>query len=107
VRRACALRVLPDFAVGTDHARLPRGSARMRRPSHHTVPYPLGPTHASNLKLLCRMQARWRTLERGDRILEGIAAGTPRSSCRSDGEEAPLAGHALQLVRAAFLELDP
>jgi hypothetical protein len=27
----------------------------MRRPSHHTVPYPLGPTHASNLKLLCRM----------------------------------------------------
>ena len=46
-------------------------------------------------------KARWRTLERGDRILEGIAAGPSHSSCRSDGEEAPFAGHALELVSAA------
>src|ERR1700757_4718753 len=32
-------------------------------------------------------QTRWRTLERGDRILEGIVAGPSRSSCRSFSAE--------------------
>ena len=32
----------------------------------HTIPYPVGPTQAANLKCLCRKQARRRTLERGN-----------------------------------------
>jgi hypothetical protein len=53
----------------------------------HTIPYSQGGgTHASNLKCYCRTQ---------------------RLHKLRDGEEAPLAGHALELVRAAILELDP
>jgi hypothetical protein len=45
----------------------------------HTIPYPAGPTHPSNLKCLCRRQ---------------------RLHKLRDGEEAPFAEHALQLVSA-------
>ncbi|WP_408632353.1 HNH endonuclease signature motif containing protein [Mycobacterium basiliense] len=31
----------------------------------HTVPYPLGPTHASNLKLLCRIHHRLKSFYAG------------------------------------------
>ncbi len=51
----------------------------------HTVAWPSGPTHPSNLKPYCRNPP----LRRGD------------------GEEAPLTGHTLELIRAALLELEP
>ncbi len=54
----------------------------------HSVPFPLGPTHPSNLKLLCRYHRVHKLLR------------------RSDGEQSPLAGHALELVSAALLELE-
>jgi hypothetical protein len=52
----------------------------------HTGPYPIGPTHASNTKCYCRFH---------------------RVHKLRDGEETPFAEHALQLVRAAVLELEP
>ena len=55
----------------------------------HTVPYPVGPTHASNLKCLCRYHRVHKLLR------------------RSDGEEMPFAGNALEFVRATCLELEP
>ncbi len=42
----------------------------MRRPSHHTVPYPLGPTHASNLKLLESL------------LVRGLVVLTDESGCQ-------------------------
>ena len=53
----------------------------------HTIPYARGgPTHASNLKCYCRTHRVHKVLR--------------------DGEESPFAGHALELVSAALLELE-
>jgi Domain of unknown function (DUF222) len=66
----------------------------------HTIPYPFGPTHPSNLKLLCvfhrvHKSSRWRNEFRRNPPLR-----------RSDDEEVPFAGHTLELVSAALLELE-
>ncbi len=66
----------------------------------HTIPYPIGPTHPSNLKCLCRKHGRASAYGRRNEFRRNPPLR------RRDGEEVPLAGHALELVSAAVLELE-
>ena len=68
----------------------------------HTVPYEQGgKTHASNIKCLCSENPGC-TSAYGRR--NEFRRNPPLR--RGDGEEMPLAGHALELVSAAVLELE-
>ena len=68
----------------------------------HNIPYPVGSTCASNLGCLCRKHRVHKCL----RQVKCISPHNPPLR-RSDGEEAPFAGHALELVRAAVVEFEP
>ena len=69
----------------------------------HTVPYPGGPTHFGGLKCYCRKHHLLKTFwpcwrdefRRNPSLL------------RRDGEEMPFAGHAVERVGPALLELEP
>ena len=55
----------------------------------HTMPWAYGPTHPSN-----------------NRPYAALTGSTSPPLGRGDGEEMPLAGHALEFVSAALLELE-
>src|SRR5262249_52893726 len=67
----------------------------------HTIPYPLGPTHPSNLKLLCRFHRLLKPLTAAELSFHRNAPLR-----RRDGEQVPFAGHTLEIVTAAVLELE-
>jgi Domain of unknown function (DUF222) len=50
----------------------------------HTVPFPLGPTHPSNLKLLCRYHHRTAEVHTPNQIAPSPCSGSPASSVLTD-----------------------